>query len=414
MSYLFPRFGFDGVGIDGRVVYNKGGGDPVGDFVQNTLGSVTDVVDNALGSVEDVVNPVIDSVGLKDVREGLTDTWHDISPTVSTIAKFTPLAPVSYAYDAYDAARRYGDTGDFGDLAYSAANAYLASYGMPGTEQTGFMNGNPDGGLSSVFDSGSPSGVDTGGTMITPEELDTSAFTQQADYGTSADNAIASYNQPDSSSPSWFNQATSQEAAPVVDRSITNTGQVMGSSGQAINTGKDWSNYTYDALKGKTGMDFGTLVKVRALGNLFGAYQANQRQGQLNDLYNQRQGAYDTAMSNYNTLTGQIQSLQANPTEYFNSPEWQAQNSTFLANLARRDAAAGRRSQYGARAQQMQNNFLAGLNAKTQALSQARGSVPSADQFGLNSLINAKYANENAIGQNIAGAAGNYFAPQLM
>jgi hypothetical protein len=54
MSYLFPRAGHEGVGLDYRVLYNKGDSDPVSDFVNNTAGSVNDVVNNTVGSVDQV------------------------------------------------------------------------------------------------------------------------------------------------------------------------------------------------------------------------------------------------------------------------------------------------------------------------------------------------------------------------
>lgn len=417
MSYLIPRAGLDGVGLDFRVVYNKGGGDPVSSFVQNTIGSVTDAVDTGLSSAADVVNPVLDSVGLKDVRQGLTDTWHDVAPIAGTVAKFTPLAPLAYSYDAYDAGRRYGDTGDLGDLALAGANAGLAAYGMPGTSQTGFMNGNPTGGLDSVFDmggAGSSIGPATG-TEMGPGVQSSGAETFAINQPSVVESSLSASAPAATDTGSWFSNATGQAPAPVETPTPAYTAAGTGPQ-VPVNTGSDWSNYTIKGLTNKTGLgDMGNGMqqygKMKALGNLYGAYQANQRQGQLNDLYNQQKGYYDQAMGNYNTLNSQIQNLQSNPTEYFNSPEWQSQNAMFMANLARKDAAQGRRSQYGARAQQMQGNFLQGLNQKTQALTQARGSMPN--NQGLAQMMAAKAANENAVGQNLAGAAMNYFAPQM-
>lgn len=426
----------------GKTICNKGGGDPVGDFVKNTVSSVTDAVDNTFSSAADIVNPALDSIGLKGVREGLTDTWHQVSPIVDTVAKFTPAAPFAYAYDAYDAARRYGDTGEFGDLASAGINAGLAGYGMPFTEQTGFMNGDPIGdaqaGLSSVFQS-SPDATGSmtiepdmqqtmtvGGTNSTGDYYDQSTNQSLADIMSGPQNKVdftqdavgnmtGEVNQPQMSSPHYggiFSDATSQAPAPVTDLSTSNTGQVTGMGGAPVNTGKDWTNYTMDGLKGQTGMDWGTLSKARALGNLWGAYNAQQRQGQLSDMFNQQKGLYDTQMTHYNDYTKQMDKLSSDPTSYYNSPEYQAINANLAATLARRDAAAGRRSQYGARANQLNAQFMQNLQGKLGSLSTLRGAVPNAS--GMNAAYLNKAANESAIGQNIAGAAANYFAPSLM
>lgn len=47
-----------------------------------------------------------------------------------------------------------------------------------------------------------------------------------------------------------------------------------------------------------------------------------------------------------------------NPLAVYNTPEMQALNAQFMNSIQRRDAAAGRNSQYGARAVEAQNNFL--------------------------------------------------------
>ena len=124
-----------------RGICSCDGGNPI----QDAFHSVTDAVDNTFSSAADVVNPGLDSIGLKGAREGLTNAWHDVSPIVDTVAKFTPFAPYAYAYDSYDAGRNYGDTGNLGQLGMAGINGALAGYGMPGTAQTGFANGNVPG-----------------------------------------------------------------------------------------------------------------------------------------------------------------------------------------------------------------------------------------------------------------------------
>ena len=61
------------------------------------------------------------------------------------------------------------------------------------------------------------------------------------------------------------------------------------------------------------------------------------------------------AAGNYNTM---LNTSYTDPLSIWNSPEMQAMNNVFKQGIERRDSAAGRNSQYGARAVEMQNNFL--------------------------------------------------------
>lgn len=53
-----------------------------------------------------------------------------------------------------------------------------------------------------------------------------------------------------------------------------------------------------------------------------------------------------------------LQQSYDDPLSVYNSPEMQALNDIFRQQIERRDSAAGRNSQYGSRAVEMQNNFL--------------------------------------------------------
>lgn len=429
MSYLIPRAGHDGVGLDYRVVYNKGGDNPVEKFIEDTGNSLKDIADNTSSSVDQFAKDTGSS--WKDVLQN--DSTGLLKPATTAIASYFG-GP--WAAAAMSGANSRATGSDWGTSVANAGMSYAAS---DYARDNGFgYKGDTDTSLVKVYDGGTPGVSEVGGSMQAPDVqqgtldglggmsgyggMDTAA-------GASGASTVDVSTQPSifdewggvanpqqgagtidpslgvESQPSWFNQATGQAPAPVETPTpqIINNGQ-MGPA-TPTNTGTNLGDYTLKGLMGKTGMNslVGGLRVANGVGGLYNAYQAQQRQGQLQDLYNQQKQVYDSQLGQYTNFNNQIQNLQTNPSEYFNTPEWQAQNSSFLANLARKDAASGRRSQYGARAGQMQNNFLQGVNAKTQALTQARGAAPNST--GMNQALGYQLANENAMGQGLAQGA---------
>jgi hypothetical protein len=108
--------------------------------------------------------------------------------------------------------------------------------------------------------------------------------------------------------------------------------------------------------------------------------------------------AEQTSQAAYNTLTdpyyqNKLRQSYDDPLAVYNSPEMKALSDVFMSGIERRDAAAGRNSQYGARAVEAQNNFL------TNALPQYRTGL-QAGQTGLTQ-------QGSALG-NLFNQQGNY------
>ena len=132
----------------------------------------------------------------------------------------------------------------------------------------------------------------------------------------------------------------------------------------------------------------------------------------------QSQQGWANANNQYASDTyGRLQQTYDNPLAVYNTPEMQALSNVFNQGIERRDAAAGRNSQYGARAVEEQNNFLTnslpqyrtGLNTmynnlSTTAANQARTAIPGSsgtagvNQYGTlsnsaNDLSNSQYTS---------------------
>lgn len=93
------------------------------------------------------------------------------------------------------------------------------------------------------------------------------------------------------------------------------------------------------------------------------------------------------------TLSGLYQQSFTDPLQAYNTPEMQAINADFMGDIQRRDAAAGRMSQYGARGVEAQNQYL------TKALPAYRQSL----QSGLGTFYNA--AKPEKVNQEATSAA---------
>ena len=136
----------------------------------------------------------------------------------------------------------------------------------------------------------------------------------------------------------------------------------------------------------------GSILKTAA--GIYGMNQANQNRRALQQVLNPMQ-QYQQRLSETYT----------NPQAYLNSPEAKAMQSQLAQQMLRRDAASGRRSQYGARANELNQQMLSQLGNYRKGLAglynpQVQGQLTSAIQ-----------------GQSPGGALlqglGSLYAPQM-
>lgn len=117
-------------------------------------------------------------------------------------------------------------------------------------------------------------------------------------------------------------------------------------------------------------------------------------------------------------LSGLYQQSFTNPLASYNTPEMQALNADFMDQIQRRDAAAGRSSQYGARAVEAQNQYLTkALPTYRTNLQQGLGTLYQAarpqavhSETAYNAMKDAAIQSNLIAGQNvgtISGTVGN-------
>jgi len=117
-------------------------------------------------------------------------------------------------------------------------------------------------------------------------------------------------------------------------------------------------------------------------------------------------------------LSGLYQQSFSNPLASYNTPEMQALNAEFMDQIQRRDAAAGRNSQYGARAVEAQNQYLTkALPAYRTNLQQGLGTLyqaarpqTSSPEIAYSAMKDAAVQGNIVAGQNvgtISGTVGN-------
>lgn len=193
----------------------------------------------------------------------------------------------------------------------------------------------------------------------------------------------------------------------------TELARILSENAQAGNISLSDVSKVYNAAKNIMGQSSATNTGLQGLANLlaggYGAYAQSNLAGQQKDLakyiienadpYRQyrkeqeipfmasmlgkapqlMQGAEQTGKTAYDTLAdlfyqNKLKESYTNPLAVYQSPEMQALSGQFMNQIARRDAAAGRTSQYGARALEGQNQFLTqALPAYRQGLVQGSG-----------------------------------------
>lgn len=112
-----------------------------------------------------------------------------------------------------------------------------------------------------------------------------------------------------------------------------------------------------------------------------------------------------TAASGYNDM---LKTSYTDPLSIWNSPEMQGLNNIFKQQIDRRDSAAGRNSQYGARAVEMQNNFLTNALPKYRSgLNDALNTTSTAaSNFGKVATPPGSGETSQNVGTLLSGAAG--------
>lgn len=153
-------------------------------------------------------------------------------------------------------------------------------------------------------------------------------------------------------------------------------------------------------------MDNPIASATKGLGTLYSMYQNQQAANALKKMASQAD-PFASQRGQYQQLLSQS---YTNPEAIYNSGPFQGIQDLFSKQIAARDAAAGRNSQYGARAAELQNNFMNYLQNYQKNLSGLAGA-----QFGPGTGLQAGmagvgYANRNPaiLGaglQNIFGLA---------
>ena len=128
------------------------------------------------------------------------------------------------------------------------------------------------------------------------------------------------------------------------------------------------------------GLDF-LNKNMNTIGGLAGIYQKYQQGQQMKNLTNQMMGGFDPFGSQRPQYQAQLAQTYTNPALYLNSPEYKAIEGRLRRELERKDAAGGRRSQYGNRALELQDAALANLFKQRGQLGEFAGAgiAPSAD-----------------------------------
>ena len=98
------------------------------------------------------------------------------------------------------------------------------------------------------------------------------------------------------------------------------------------------------------------------ISGLYDIYNNNRISDKLTNTAENLQQAADPFGGQRSYYQGLLKDSYANPTGVYNSPEYQSLDKIFSGNIERKDAAAGRRSQYASREDLRQNNFFNYLN----------------------------------------------------
>ena len=254
------------------------------------------------------------------------------------------------------------------------------------------------GGLSDLYSN--PLSQSTSNSFITPD-VQNAAQSYGIDMGNTAGDLVtgdASVMSPDLSGQSTSSLLGGGDSLGKLGSGTYGLDNVTSSTGYNLGSGLNGPSYgVTGATAGSTGI--GDIFKsgvdkfmqspitngLKLGGGLLGALNKVSQANKLKDLYKSQ-----LDRSNFYNQT--LQNNYTNPSSYLQSPEYQSAASLYANQIARQDAAAGRRSQYGARANQMQQFALANLDKYRRTLMQALGNPNDAIKgYGqsLNGPLNA-------------------------
>ena len=319
-----------------------GGG--IGDFFEGAVDTVSDAVTGAGDWLGDMGSSVGDFV--KNIPTELGNAWEGINDlgldnmlaTLGTVVP-GPWTPAAIAYNV-------GDSALSGNYVDAALNAIPGFGGMGG--------GGELPGLSSLFDQGSA----------------------VADLASTVQNATPFAE----TTGDWFKPVTqSFETAGGSDLLTKLAGQGAQQSQNVLqglglgtkrggmssmfdlvssnpaNMGSTWGlGDLWDKVGGMSGIGKIASPILKGVGGILGAQEASQNKSQLQDMMNQ--------MQNRNQFYNQqLQQTYQNPQAYLASPEAQALRSAAGQKIAREDARTGRRGQYVAAMNQLNQQMLGNL-----------------------------------------------------
>lgn len=168
------------------------------------------------------------------------------------------------------------------------------------------------------------------------------------------------------------------------------TGSITDYISNLFNSGVD--NFMKDPVK-----NTGTV-----LSGLVSYLQGQDQAGDLSKLLKNSLAQADPFGSQRAYYAQKLKDTYTNPVGVQNSPEYQAVRAKELDALERADAAQGRRSQYGARAEKMNQNFMEYLNKERSTLAGLAGASISPNQvasLATNLGVGSSNAQVNSTGQ---------------
>jgi hypothetical protein len=358
-----------------------------GDVLSDIGGGISDAVSgigNVLGDIGSGIGNVASDVGgfLENIPTELGNAWQGINDlgldnilaTIGTVIP-GPWTPAAMAYN-------------FGDAALSGDTGGMLSSGLGALG--GLGGGGELPGLSSLFDSSSVI-ADLAGTAQNATPFAETAgewfkpITQSFDQAGGSDLLT-----------NLAGQGARQAQQVSQGLGLGTQGGGMSSlfdlvSSNPANTGSSWGlGNLFEGLGGVGGLTKLASPILKGVGGILGAQEASQNKSQLQDMMNQ--------MQNRNQFyQNQLQQTYQNPQAYLASPEAQALRSAAGQAIAREDARTGRRGQYTAAMNQLNQQMLGNLNKYRQGLAGQVSPQYDASQLALQRALMAQSPTGNVM-----------------
>lgn len=355
--------------------------DSVGDFFGDVGGGISDAVSGVGDFFGDVGSSIGDAAQwagteLGNAWEGMNDMGLDnILATLGTVIP-GPWTPAAIAYNV-------GDKALDGDILGAATSAFGGMDGFGGLGGGGELPG-----LSSLFDSSTALGdlsstlqnatpfAETAGEWFKPETL---SFGGGNDLLTNL-----------------AGQGARQAQQVSQGLGLGTQGGGMSSlfdlvSSNPANTGSSWGlGNLFEGLGGIGGLTKLASPILKGVSGILGAQEASQNKSQLQDMMNQ--------MNSRNQFyNNQLRQTYENPQAYLQSPEAQALRSAAGQQIAREDARTGRRGQYVAAMNQLNQSMLGNLAKYRQGLAGQTGPQYDQSQLALQRALMAQSPTGNVM-----------------